>query len=113
MPVAAIRNPYLYKDTVGDDGLAGGTPSRFGGKWDVLTKHIPVDHGDKPQRVVKKGPHDCYCDVGYNCWSMAGKARTANFGLMGVFEREFYTNTPGELALVWDHKTEEEKAAKK
>ena len=49
------------------------------------------------QRVVKKGPHDCYCEVGYNCWSMAGKARTANFGLMGVFEREFWSNTPGEL----------------
>ena len=30
------------------------------------------------------------------------KARTANFGLRGVFEREFWTNTPGELALVWD-----------
>ena len=35
---------------------------------------------------------------------MAGKARTANFGLQGVFEREFWTNTPGELALVWDFK---------
>ena len=42
----------------------------------------------------------------YNCWSMAGKARTANFGLSGVFEREFWTNTPGELALVWDFKGE-------
>ena len=30
------------------------------------------------------------------------KARTVNFGLQGVFEREFWTNTPGELALVWD-----------
>jgi hypothetical protein len=34
------------------------------------------------------------------------KARTVNFGLRGVFEREFWTNTPGELALVWDHKGE-------
>ena len=62
------------------------------------------------------------------------KARTANFGLRGVFEREFWTNSaphgaravctsaipaltaafvcvlaiaaPGELALVWDHKGE-------
>lgn len=37
---------------------------------------------------------------------MAGKARTANFGLMGTFEREFWTNTPGELALVWDFKSQ-------
>ena len=25
---------------------------------------------------------------------------------MGVFEREFWSNTPGELALVWDFKGE-------
>ena len=25
----------------------------------------------------------------------------------GVFEREFWTNTPGELALVWDFKGEQ------
>ena len=50
-------------------------------------------------------------------WSKAGKARTENHGLMGVFEREFWTNTPGELALVWDYKGEgvkdSEKAKKK
>ena len=34
------------------------------------------------------------------------KARTVNYGLMGVFEREFWSNTPGELALVWDFKGE-------
>jgi len=107
MPSAAIRNPYLYKDTVGEQGLAGGAPTRFGGRWDVLTKDMPIDYSHNPtQRVVKKGPHDCYCDIGYNCWSMAGKARTANYGLSGVFEREFWTNTPGELALVWDFKGE-------
>jgi len=105
MPVSAIRNPALYRDTVGNDSLSGGTPYRFGGRWDVLSKNDPEpDRGDKPQRVVKKGPHDCYCDIGYNAWSMAGKARSANFGLKGVFEREFWTNTPGELALVWDSK---------
>jgi len=105
MPSAAIRNPALYKDTVGYDGLSGGTPYRFGGRWDVLCKNEPLpEDDDKPQRVVKKGPHDCYCDIGYNAWSMAGKARSANFGLKGVFEREFWTNTPGELALVWDSK---------
>ena len=42
---------------------------------------------------------------------MAGKARTANYGLMGTFEREFWTNTPGELALVWDYSKEREKLA--
>ena len=105
IPGAALRNPALYRDTVGNDGLAGGTPQRFFGKWDVLSKNDPgPDHSDKPQRVVKKGPHDCYCDIGYNAWSMAGKARSANYGLKGVFQREFWTNTPGELALVWDSK---------
>merc|ERR1711871_493982 len=104
IPSAAIRNPALYKDTVGADGLSGGTPYRFGGRWDVLSKNEPIDYGEKEPRVVKKGPHDCYCEIGYGAWSMAGKARTANFGLKGVFEREFFTNTPGELALVWDSK---------
>jgi len=102
IPVSAIRNPALYRDTVGNDGLAGGTPQRFTGLWDIVSEQVPpfVDP-NKPQKVIKKGPHDCYCDVGYNCWNMAGKSRTANFGLRGVFEREFWTNTPGELALVW------------
>lgn len=104
MPDAARRHPSLYHDTVGNEGLTGGTPKRFGGRWDVLSKDVPTDYGGKPQRVVKKGPHDNYCEVGFGCWSMAGKARTANYGLMGVFEREFWTNTPGELALVWDSK---------
>ena len=73
MPASAIRNPPLYRDTVGNEGLAGGTPLRFGGQWDIVSKKVvfPTDE-DKPQRTVKKGPHDCYCDVGYNCWSMAG-----------------------------------------
>ena len=139
MPASAIRNPPLYRDTVGNEGLSGGTPLRFGGRWDIVSEKVePFVDPDKPQKVVKKGPHDCYCDVvrrraqassllpllvhrlrslvffstsrvfvifaaqGYNCWSMAGKARTANFGLRGTFEREFWTNTPGELALVWD-----------
>ena len=106
IPKAAVRHPALYNDTVGNDGLTGGTPKRFGGRWDVTARSMEVDHGDKPQRVVKKGPHDCFCEVGYNAWSMAGKSRTANFGLQGVFEREFWTNTPGELALVWDFKGE-------
>jgi len=106
MPASALRNPALYRDTVGNDGLSGGTPLRMGGQWDIVSAKVAADHGNKPQRVVKKGPHDCYCDVGYNCWSMAGKARTANYGLMGTFEREFWTNTPGELALVWDFKSQ-------
>ena len=73
IPVSAIRNPDLYRDTVGGDCLAGGTPLRFGGRWDVLTKHLPIDHDEsKPARVVKKGPHDCYCEIGYNAWKMAG-----------------------------------------
>jgi len=106
VPPAARKYPQLYRDSVGDEGLAGGTPKRYGGRWDVTSNLTPINHGDKPPRVVKKGPHDLYCDIGYNCWNMAGKARTANYGLMGTFEREFWTNTPGELALVWDYKGE-------
>jgi hypothetical protein len=98
IPVSAIRNPPLYRDTVGNEGLAGGTPHRFGGKWDVVSEKVEQQH-ERPQRAVKKGPHECYCDVGYNCWSMAGKARTANFGLQGVFEREFWTNSTPPLAV--------------
>ena len=72
--------PGLYADKWGClvtriEGLAGGTPLRFGGSWDVVSEKVEryVDP-NKPQKVVKKGPHDCYCDVGYNCWSMAGCA---------------------------------------
>ena len=36
---------------------------------------------------------------------MAGKARTANFGLRGVFEREFWTNTPGEVTMLLTPRT--------
>ena len=94
IPVSAIRNPPLYRDTVGNEGLAGGTPLRFGGEWDIVSEKVEkyVDP-NKAQRTVKKGPHDCYCDIGFNAWSMAGKARTHNFGLRGVFEREFWTNS--------------------
>lgn len=66
VPSAAIRNPALYRDTVGNEGLAGGAPLRFGGQWDVVSAKVAPDHGDKPPRVVKKGPHDCFCEVGYN-----------------------------------------------
>lgn len=44
---------------------------------------------------------------------MAGKARTENHGLMGVFEREFNSNTPGALALIWDYKGQGNKSADK
>lgn len=95
VPLAARNYPMLYRDTIGDEGLAGGTPKRFGGRWDVTANLSPLNHSDKPDRVVKKGPHDLYCDIGYNCWKMAGKQRTHNYGLQGTFEREFWTNTPG------------------
>ena len=39
IPVSAIANPPLYKDSVGNDALAGGTPHRFGGKWDGEEDH--------------------------------------------------------------------------
>lgn len=156
IPPSALRNPKQYYDHVGNDMLAGGTPLRFGGQWDIVSQKVtPWQDPNKKPNVVKKGPHDCYCDIGcapwdisppprldvqshieftahapshrrepylvargcatrrYNCWSMAGKARTENHGLMGVFEREFWSNTPGELALVWDFKGEGNKQADK
>mmetsp|Transcript_42635 Transcript_42635/g.96397 ORF Transcript_42635/g.96397 Transcript_42635/m.96397 type:complete len:190 (-) Transcript_42635:542-1111(-) len=112
IPKPALRHPELYRDTVGDEGLTGGTPKRFGGQWDVTARGSTVDTEEKPPRVVKSGPHDCYCDIGYNCWKMAGRARTHNFGLMGTFEREFWTNTPGELAMVWNSKPKASAAEK-
>ena len=48
-----------------------------------------------------------------SCWNMAGKARTANYGLQGNFEREFWTNTPGAMALVWDFEGQKKAAALK
>ena len=113
IPTAAISYPFLFRDTVGDEGLAGGTPKRFGGRWDCTQRGPSELDGAKPQRVVKKGPHDCYCEIGFGAWSMAGKARTVNHGLRGTFEREFWTNTPGELALVWDYKGKGSKAMAK
>ena len=75
VPVSALRNPPLYRDTVGNDGLAGGTPQRFGGQWDIVSEKVEAwKDPTKGQRVVKKGPHDCYCDIGYNAWNMAGCA---------------------------------------
>ena len=55
---------------------------------------------EKKHREVKVGPHDCYCEVGFNCWQSKYLKPPAH-GLQGTFEREFFTNTPGELALVW------------
>ena len=93
IPSAAVSYPFLFTDSVGDLGLAGGTPKRFGGKWDCTQRQPSTD--EKPARVVKNGPHDCYCEIGFGAWSMAGKARTVNHGLVSNFKREFWTNTPG------------------
>ena len=55
VPVSALRNPPLYRDTVGNDGLAGGTPQRFGGQWDIVSEKVePWKDPTKGQRVVKK-----------------------------------------------------------
>jgi len=102
-PKVAMRFPELYRDSVGDEGLAGGTAKRFGGKWDLTTnvKGGPPPDPDKPlvSHSSRKGPHECYCEVGFGCW---GKdVRSENFGRRGVFAKELWTNTPGELALVW------------
>ena len=86
VPVSALRNPKLYVDHVGNDMLAGGTPLRFGGQWDIVSekKELWQDPNKKPN-VVKKGPHDCYCEIG--CASREPKAQpgdirilTANLG---------------------------------
>ena len=93
IPSAAVSYPFLFTDSVGDLGLAGGTPKRFGGKWDCTQRQPTTD--SKPPRVVKKGPHDCYCEIGFGAWSMAGKARTVNHGLKEAGLKDLWTNTPG------------------
>ena len=60
----------------------------------------------------KKGPHDCYCEIGFAAWSMAGKARTVNYGLKEAGLKDLWTNTPGELALVWDFKGSKDRKLK-
>ena len=111
-PKAAVSYPHMFRDTVGDLGLAGGTPKRFGGRWDCTWAGVPPDKDpSKPPRVVKKGPHDCYCEIGFAAWSMAGKARTVNHGLRGAVERGFWTSAPGERALVWGFSGAEKRKA--
>mmetsp|Transcript_12094 Transcript_12094/g.28640 ORF Transcript_12094/g.28640 Transcript_12094/m.28640 type:complete len:207 (-) Transcript_12094:51-671(-) len=110
IPSAAVSYPFLFTDSVGDLGLAGGTPKRFGGKWDCTQRQPTTD--SKPPRVVKKGPHDCYCEIGFGAWSMAGKARTVNHGLKEAGLKDLWTNTPGELALVWDFKGSKDRKLK-
>ena len=92
IPSAAVAYPFLFTDSVGDLGLAGGTPKRFGGRWDCTQTGLP---NKPPRRVVKKGPHDCYCEIGFAAWSMAGKARTVNHGLKEAGLKDLWTNTPG------------------
>lgn len=73
VPVSALRNPALYRDTVGNEGLAGGTPLRFGGDWDIVSEKVA--QAQDPNKVPlnrQKGPHDCFCEIGYNCWEKAG-----------------------------------------
>ena len=131
VPRIATTHPELVKDSVGDLGLAGGTSKRFGGKWDT-TANLKPRSGDKLVPVAKKGPHDCYCEVGFGCFSEVKGPKPHNFGRKGTFEREFWTNTPGclppspaahthvsrlvqtpcarsELALVWDYKGKDKK----
>ena len=92
IPSAAVAYPFLFTDSVGDLGLAGGTPKRFGGRWDCTQTGLP---NKPPRRVVKKGPHDCYCEIRCAAWSMAGKARTVNHGLKEAGLKDLWTNTPG------------------
>lgn len=65
-PASALRNPKQYYDHVGNDMLAGGTPLRHGGIWDIVSEKVtPWQDPNKKPNVVKKGPHDCYCEIGY------------------------------------------------
>ena len=94
VPRIATTHPELVKDSVGDLGLTGGTPKRFGGKWDTTANLQPLSR-ETASPVAKKGPHDCYCPVGYGCFSEVKSPMRTNFGRRGTFEREFWTNTPG------------------
>ena len=95
IPKTALARPDLYRDSIGDEGLAGGTPKRFGGRWDCSSHASPGSGGSPTQRECKKGPHDCYCEIGFGCFSQAKGARPENHGRISSFKREFWTNTPG------------------
>ena len=96
VPKVALEYPELFRDSVGDEGLAGGTPKRFGGRWDctAVANEIEALQGGSPTRS-RKGPHDCYCEVGFKCFSQAGAARVENYGRRNRFYKELWTNTPG------------------
>ena len=113
IPVTALTRPDLYRDSVGDEGLAGGTPKRFGGRWDCASTLSGTSQDDSPsrKREVKKGPHDCYCEIGFGCFSQTAQARPENHGRISSFKREFWTDTPGALAMVWQYKGKGEKGS--
>jgi hypothetical protein len=76
IPPSALRNPKQYYDHVGNDMLAGGTPLRFGGQWDIVSQKVtPWQDPNKKPNVVKKGPHDCYCDIGCAPWDISPPPR--------------------------------------
>lgn len=99
VPTVARRFPKMFIDTVGDDGLVGGTPKRFGGHWDCTRPWIepaPLEP-DKPPRNYEKGPHDCYLPIGHGCAKLPPKSR---HGLKSSMA-SLWTDTPGALAMVW------------
>ena len=99
VPLVAQKFPKMFIDTVGDQGLVGGTPKQFGGHWDCTTSWQPgrVVHPDAPVRSHEKGPHDCYLPIGHGCDKPPPRSK---FGLKSSWTG-MYTKDPGALAMVW------------
>lgn len=122
-PRQARQYPKAFVDTVGDEALLGGTPKKYGMMWDINSLFDPetiaaaqaaLDPNKKP-REVRKGPHDCYCEIGYGCWDPAASgspAKSVHHGRPAVM-KSLYTQLPSSIAMIWQSPlTDEEKKAR-
>lgn len=119
-PWQARKYPNMFVDTVGDEGLVGGSPKKAGMMWDINAPYDPetiaaaqatID-STKPPRELRKGPHDCYGEIGYGCTNLAASGSPVRHGRPQAMAA-MYTQMPAALAMIWQSPpTEEEKAAK-
>jgi hypothetical protein len=119
-PKQARQYPRMFVGTVGNEALLGGTPKKSGMMWDINSPYDPetiaaaqaaLDHNKKP-REVRKGPHDCYCEIGYGCWDPAASSPAKHHGRPAAM-KAMYTQMPSSLAMIWQSPpTDEEKKAK-
>lgn len=122
-PWQARAYPNMFVDTIGNDSLIGGTPKSRGMTWDINSLYDPETIAaaraamspNKQSREVRKGPHDCYCEIGYGCWDpkdSGSPAKSVHYGRQQAM-KAMYTQMPSALAMIWQNPpSEEEKEAK-